>query len=69
VALVGVGEPGKQRPVLIVEGGADDALATELRAMGTIQDILFHPRFPTDVRHNAKIHRLQLRRWAEEQVR
>jgi hypothetical protein len=29
-----------------------------------IRTFLFHPRFPVDVRHNAKIHRLALARWA-----
>lgn len=68
VALVGVGQPGQQRPVLIVEGSKDSALARELMELGPVREILFHPRFPTDVRHNAKIHRLQLRQWAEEQL-
>ena len=27
----------------------------------------FHPAFPVDVRHNAKIHRLVLARWAAHQ--
>lgn len=80
-ALVGVGEPGAQTPVLIVElkpANASDArrLADELREMGHshphtqgIDHILFHPRFPVDVRHNAKIHRLSLARWAASQAR
>lgn len=30
-----------------------------------IADFLFHPHFPVDVRHNAKIRREELKRWAE----
>ena len=32
-----------------------------------IQRILYHEGFPVDVRHNAKIHRLQLAEWAGSQ--
>ncbi len=83
-ALVGVGASGAQTPVAIVEceGGLPsvrerDALAAELlahaRALTPIAErlerVLFHPSFPVDVRHNAKIHRLELRDWAERQSR
>ena len=35
-----------------------------------IQKVLFYPKgFPVDVRHNAKIDRLELGRWAEKQLR
>lgn len=68
VALVGVGAAGQERPVLVVEGRPDPTLAQELRAMGTIEHILFHERFPVDVRHNAKIHRHTLKKWAQERV-
>jgi hypothetical protein len=47
------------------------ALAAELRALGrlnpataAIRRFYFRPAFPVDVRHNAKIHRLTLARWA-----
>lgn len=74
-ALVGLGERTAQRPALVVEANlgvaAAEALAAELRALATahavtreIRTFLFHPRFPVDVRHNAKIHRLALARWA-----
>lgn len=33
-----------------------------------IEHILFHPRFPVDVRHNSKIHRTQLGEWATSQL-
>jgi hypothetical protein len=34
-----------------------------------IEHFLFHPGFPVDPRHNAKIHREELKAWAESQVR
>jgi acyl-CoA synthetase (AMP-forming)/AMP-acid ligase II len=74
-ALVGVGEPGIQEPVLVVQAlktvTDEPKLAEELRAHALrhpptvgISRILFHPSLPVDVRHNAKIHRLALARWA-----
>jgi acyl-CoA synthetase (AMP-forming)/AMP-acid ligase II len=75
-ALIGLGEPGHQRPALVVEVKLEDsaqcrALARELRALAlahpaaaAIKLFYFRPRFPVDVRHNAKIHRLALARWA-----
>lgn len=65
VALVGVGPKGRARPVLLIEGARNEALRTEARAISGIADVRFHPRFPVDRRHNAKIHRLDLARWAE----
>ena len=80
-ALVGVGAPGQQRPVLCVElekGIAADAqeriraelleLAAQHAHTGHITDILFHPDFPVDIRHNAKIFREKLAVWAQEQL-
>jgi acyl-CoA synthetase (AMP-forming)/AMP-acid ligase II len=76
-ALVGIGARPRQEPVLVVEAapaGREAAanLARELRALArrhphttAIRRFFFHPRFPVDVRHNAKIHRLTLARWAE----
>ncbi|HYP17894.1 MAG TPA: fatty acid CoA ligase family protein [Opitutus sp.] len=75
-ALIGLGEPGRQRPALVVEIKLADsterrALARELRqlALGhpvtaAIKLFYFHEKFPVDVRHNAKIHRLTLAKWA-----
>jgi len=76
-ALVGIGAAGAQRPVLCVEtvagtGAAQHArIAQELRALGArfahtarIDHIVFHPKFPVDIRHNAKIGRESLARWA-----
>jgi acyl-CoA synthetase (AMP-forming)/AMP-acid ligase II len=76
-ALVGVGEPGSQVPVLCVEleqgiGKAQhDRIRSELLGLGeahdrtrTIRTVLFHPAFPVDIRHNAKIGRGALAGWA-----
>lgn len=84
-AVVGVGEPPAQRPVLVVEPRADkmprtaaarEAFAAALLALGaqspvtrTIRDVLFHTSLPVDVRHNAKIQREKLAPWAAERVR
>jgi acyl-CoA synthetase (AMP-forming)/AMP-acid ligase II len=67
-ALVGVGEPDRERPVLIVEGAEDLELARELKPLAPIDAVLFHPRLPVDVRHNAKIHRPTLKAWAERKL-
>ena len=81
-ALVGIGERGAQRPVLCVElrpGTARDQrprIADELRHLGEgfvhtaqVETILFHPRFPVDIRHNAKIGREKLAAWAAKRLR
>ena len=77
---MGIGSPDKQRPLLIVElkkhAGADRRKVTEeLLELGArhehtrqICQVLFHPRFPVDVRHNAKIQRERLRAWAEQKL-
>jgi acyl-CoA synthetase (AMP-forming)/AMP-acid ligase II len=67
-ALVGVGAPGAQRPVLVVEGREDAALAARLRGRLPVEAVLFHPGFPVDVRHNAKIHRGVLAAWATSRL-
>lgn len=79
-ALVGLGPRGAQEAVLVVElvdaSHANDALAAEILAHGRrlpagspVRRVLFHPSFPVDVRHNAKIDRPALARWAQEQRR
>jgi acyl-CoA synthetase (AMP-forming)/AMP-acid ligase II len=55
-------EPGvRPGPVLTAEllrlGAADEAAAL-------VRAVLYHPRFPVDVRHNSKIDREALARWA-----
>jgi acyl-CoA synthetase (AMP-forming)/AMP-acid ligase II len=64
VALVGTGPKGQTQPVLLIEGPEDEALRAEARRISGITDVRFHKRFPVDRRHNAKIHRLDLARWA-----
>lgn len=78
-ALVGVGERGAQRPIVCVElvqdARADATLRGELLALAQrhahtrgLDTLLFHPRFPVDIRHNAKIGREALARWASQKL-
>jgi acyl-CoA synthetase (AMP-forming)/AMP-acid ligase II len=69
VALVGVGPRGAAEPVLLVEGPEKPSLRDEARSRSGIADVRFHPRFPVDRRHNAKIHRLDLAKWAAGQTK
>jgi acyl-CoA synthetase (AMP-forming)/AMP-acid ligase II len=75
-ALVGV----DARPVIIIElndgGAGSDSLTEELLSIGAknaltedIRDVLYHPGFPVDIRHNAKINREKLAVWAAKKVR
>lgn len=84
-ALVGVGPPGAQRPVIICEPlpgrmprgrAARRAFLGELAKLAqsnpltaTVGDFLLHPSFPVDIRHNAKIFREKLARWAARKLR
>lgn len=75
-ALIGLGPRGRQRPVLVVEprrmpADAREArvLSDDLRHHATINHhsarvaaVVFQRALPTDVRHNAKIHRLSVAR-------
>jgi len=75
-ALIGLGPRGQQRPAIVLELNLPDSracrgVARELRALAlkheetaSIKTFYFHPKFPVDVRHNAKIHRLTLAKWA-----
>lgn len=76
-ALVGLGPAGAQTPVLCVELEStaksldQERLRQELLDLGSqfqhtrdIKTILFHPAFPVDIRHNAKIFREKLAVWA-----
>jgi acyl-CoA synthetase (AMP-forming)/AMP-acid ligase II len=79
-ALVGVGVPGRQRPVICVElergVSASPALSAELFALATrdplteaIGTVLYHRGFAVDIRHNAKIDRGALAVWAARRLR
>ncbi len=76
-ALVGLGAPGRQRPVLCVElekgvsSSRKKAILSELLEIGAayphtlgVREILYHAAFPVDIRHNAKIFREKLAIWA-----
>ncbi|TKR30301.1 peptide synthase [Luteimonas gilva] len=76
-ALVGIGQRGAQRPVLCVElrqgvpKSERERIVEELRHLGEgfvhtakVEVFLFHPQFPVDIRHNAKIGREKLAAWA-----
>lgn len=77
-ALVGLGEPGRQRPVLIVElfpHAKAARLLSDLRELALanplteqIDTFLVHPAFPVDIRHNAKIFREKLALWAARRL-
>jgi acyl-CoA synthetase (AMP-forming)/AMP-acid ligase II len=75
-ALVGVGPVGRQRPVLVVElEGQRGPIDHELRVLAkanplteSIDTFLYHNSFPVDVRHNIKIDRERLARWAAKQL-
>ena len=80
-ALVGVPGGRGTEPVLCVElltGSRADRrrVKDELLELGArhahtrdIREILFHPGFPVDIRHNAKIGRPELARWAARRLR
>jgi olefin beta-lactone synthetase len=79
-ALVGVGRPGEQVPVIIVESERGHfpqrtarrrQFSAELRDLAAgnpltidIHTVLFHRSLPVDARHNAKINREHLSLWA-----
>ncbi|MFI8215217.1 AMP-binding protein [Streptomyces sp. NPDC085932] len=75
-ALVGVGPAGRQRAVLCVEperAARRDAVVSALRTAlrdhphaRRIGTVLFHPRFPTDLRHHSRIDRVRLAARAAE---
>jgi acyl-CoA synthetase (AMP-forming)/AMP-acid ligase II len=80
-ALVGVGN-GVKKPVLCVELERDaralprERITAELKELGAkhehtkgIDTFLFHDAFPVDIRHNAKIFREKLARWAARRMR
>ncbi len=79
-ALVGLGPAGRQEPVIIIEptdhGRGDACFQRELLELAqrhevtrSIRQVLFHPDFPVDIRHNAKIFREKLATWAASRVK
>ena len=82
-ALVGIGEKGRQTPVICVELEKEyknnidtKTLFKELAEIGSkfphtanIKQFLIHESFPVDIRHNAKIGREKLADWAKQQER
>jgi acyl-CoA synthetase (AMP-forming)/AMP-acid ligase II len=81
-ALVGVVVHGVPSPVLCIELNAGIGkdqharIAAELRHIADgfvhtakVEYFLFHPKFPVDIRHNAKIGREKLAAWAAKQPR
>ena len=83
-ALVGLGQPGEQKPALILQlvkpklmrdMAERNRIAREVRERlsehpiyGEVKQILFHKDFPVDPRHNAKIDREALAVWAQKQT-
>ncbi len=79
-ALVGIGPKGSQQPVICIE--LEQGVTTSLEQLRSelliiaahhphtsmINSILFHPAFPVDIRHNAKIFREKLAVWAKEKL-
>ena len=81
-ALVGVGKFGEQTPVLCIELHEKNTrqeqatIQNELEKIGkafvhtgNVHHFLFHPGFPVDIRHNAKIGREALAVWAAKELR
>ena len=79
-ALVGLGKPGKQQPVLTVELYAqkskdEQRICAELRELARanpltskIETFMFFAPFPVDIRHNAKIFREKLALWVQQRM-
>jgi acyl-CoA synthetase (AMP-forming)/AMP-acid ligase II len=81
-ALVGIGPPGRQVPVICIElrkaqrRAHRKAIKAELLELAArheitrdIRILLFRDAFPVDIRHNAKIFREQLALWAARRVK
>jgi acyl-CoA synthetase (AMP-forming)/AMP-acid ligase II len=81
-ALVGVKIAGEQQPVICVELEKGVKRSQRSDLIGDLQQIaesspvtrsirhfLVHPEFPVDIRHNAKIFREKLARWAQQELR
>lgn len=80
-ALVGIGPPRTQTPVICIEvetgvkRNQQETIRSELLTLAQnnmmtadIKKILFHTGFPVDIRHNSKIFREKLARWAQAKL-
>jgi acyl-CoA synthetase (AMP-forming)/AMP-acid ligase II len=80
-ALVGIGPIPRQKPVICIDLEPEaqntdrQKLTQELLALAgsskltqSIKNVLYPAEFPVDIRHNAKIFREKLARWAERQL-
>lgn len=80
-ALVGVNNNGQTIPVICVEleqefkNENQEIITAELLKIGAqfeqtknIHHVLYHPAFPVDIRHNAKIGREKLAVWAQKEI-
>jgi acyl-CoA synthetase (AMP-forming)/AMP-acid ligase II len=78
-ALVGIGRPPRQKPIICIElkdkgkGMDQNVLRQELLNLAAkqpmteeIKTVIFHEKFPVDVRHNSKIFREKLAEWSSE---
>jgi len=81
-ALVGVGPRHDQTPVICLElkkkhgSQGKKKIRNEVLQMAAgnemtraIKTVLFHPGFPVDIRHNSKIFREKLARWAQKKTK
>ena len=81
-ALVGIGKPPKQKPVICIELKIGEKRKSKkkvkeelLKLAGgsvlteDIDIILFNKAFPVDIRHNSKIFREKLAVWAQKQIK
>ena len=79
-ALVGIGDPEDQIPVICIEPmpdvKADNHFMAEMHEVAAshpltqdIDHILIHKSFPVDIRHNAKIFREILSKWAAKKLK
>ncbi len=81
-ALVALKKNGETTPAMCIEledkyyGDNKKQLIKELMELGkeydhtrVITDFFFHPSFPVDIRHNAKINRHKLAAWAQRKLR
>ena len=77
-ALIGIGERGSQKPVILIEAYPDRSapskeeilkLAKSHEITRQIDEVFFHDGFPVDRRHNAKIHREELVDWVNARRR